>query len=548
MILEDPTTPFSLHCTDRLSLGLEHLSAGGTGLVLLDLSLPDSFGLETFTKVYAHSPTVPIIVLTGNDDHMLALSAVKSGAQDYLVKGRLDRELLLRSMQYSIERKRYQQQLEHQANYDALTGLPNRNLLHDRLRQAVYSQRNPRAIAVVFMDLDHFKFVNDSLGHSVGDKLLKGMGERLRSVLREGDTVGRVGGDEFVLILNDQANEEVIFRAMQRISAKVAEPIDVEGKELYVTCSAGISLYPQDGPDVDTLLKHADAAMYRAKEHGRNNFQFYTSEMNDRVNERLSLEHALRRALERHEFLLHYQQKNDLRTGAIIGAEALVRWNHPEWGLVRPARFIPLAEETGLIVPLGEWVLGEACRQARAWMDSGLKPGVVSVNLSARQFRQEGLVRVVSRILEETRLDPSLLEFELTESMVMHNVEAAITTLQGLKSLGVALSVDDFGTGYSSLSYLRQLPVDTLKIDRSFVRDIGAGENPDDGVIAQAIISLGHSLRLKVIAEGVETDAQLRFLKRHGCDELQGFLYGEAVAPADYAKLLERARRKGKRA
>jgi len=548
MIAEDPATPFRLHCAERLSQGLEQLAAGEMGLVLLDLSLPDSFGLETFTKVYAHSPTVPIIVLTGNDDQMLALSAVKGGAQDYLVKGRLDRELLLRSMQYSIERKRYQQQLEHQANYDALTGLPNRNLLHDRLRQAVYSQRNPRAIAVVFMDLDHFKFVNDSLGHSVGDKLLKGMGERLRSVLREGDTVGRVGGDEFVLILNDQASEEVIFRAMQRISAKVAEPIDIDGKELYVTCSAGISLYPQDGPDVDTLLKHADAAMYRAKEHGRNNFQFYTSEMNDRVNERLSLEHALRRALERREFLLHYQQKTDLRSGAIIGAEALVRWNHPEWGLVRPARFIPLAEETGLIVPLGEWVLGEACRQARAWMDQGLKPGVVSVNLSARQFRQEGLVRVVSRVLEETRLDPSLLEFELTESMVMHNVEAAITTLQGLKSLGVALSVDDFGTGYSSLSYLRQLPVDTLKIDRSFVRDIGAGENPDDGVIAQAIISLGHSLRLKVIAEGVETDAQLRFLKRHGCDELQGFLYGEAVAPADYAKLLERAKRKGKRA
>jgi predicted signal transduction protein with EAL and GGDEF domain len=271
---------------------------------------------------------------------------------------------------------------------------------------------------------------------------------------------------------------------MQRISAKVAEPIDIDGKELYVTCSAGISLYPQDGPDVDTLLKHADAAMYRAKEHGRNNFQFYTSEMNDRVNERLSLEHALRRALERKEFLLHYQQKTDLRSGAIIGAEALVRWNHPEWGLVRPARFIPLAEETGLIVPLGEWVLREACRQAREWMDHGLKPGVVSVNLSARQFRQDGLVRTVSRVLEETRLDPSQLEFELTESMVMHNVEAAITTLQGLKSLGVGLSVDDFGTGYSSLSYLRQLPVDTLKIDRSFVRDIGAGERPDDGSLA----------------------------------------------------------------
>src|SRR5713226_3878834 len=299
MLEEGEETLFRLECVGRLSQGLEYLSTRSAGLVLLDLSLPDSFGLDTFTKVYAHSPTVPIIVLTGNDDHMLALSAVKGGAQDYLVKGRLDRELLLRSMQYSIERKRYQVQLEHQANYDALTGLPNRNLLHDRLRQTVYSQRNPRNIAVVFMDLDHFKFVNDSLGHSTGDKLLKAMGDRLRAVLREGDTVGRVGGDEFVLILNDQSNEEVIFRAMQRITAKVAEPIMLDGKELYVTCSAGISLYPQDGRDVDTLLKNADAAMYRAKEHGRNNFQFYTAEMNERVNERLSLEAALRRALER---------------------------------------------------------------------------------------------------------------------------------------------------------------------------------------------------------------------------------------------------------
>src|SRR6185436_8161948 len=422
MIAEDPATPFRLHLADRLSLGLEQLSAGGTGLVLLDLSLPDSFGLETFTKVYAHSPTVPIIVLTGNDDQMLALSAVKGGAQDYLVKGRLDRELLLRSMQYSIERKRYQQQLEHQANYDALTGLPNRNLLHDRLKQAVYSQRVPRAIAVVFIDLDHFKFVNDSLGHSVGDKLLKGMADRLRGVLREGDTVARLGGDEFVLILNDQSNEEIIFRAMQRITQQVSQPMDIDGKELYLTCSAGISLYPQDGPDVDTLLKNADAAMYRAKEHGRNNFQFYTSEMNERVNERLQLENALRRALERKEFLLHYQQRVDLRTGVMIGTEALVRWMHPEWGLVRPARFIPLAEETGLIVQIGEWVLREACRQNRAWIDQGLNPGFVSVNLSTRQFRQEGLVRIVSRVLEETRLDPQLLEMEITESMVMHNV------------------------------------------------------------------------------------------------------------------------------
>jgi diguanylate cyclase (GGDEF)-like protein len=548
MIEEEEGAPFELHFADRLANGLEHLSGGETALVLLDLSLPDSFGLETFAKVYAHSPTVPIIVLTGNDDQKVALSAVKSGAQDYLVKGRLDRELLLRSMHYSIERKRYQVQLEHQANYDSLTGLPNRTLLHDRLKQAVYAQRTPRNIAVVFMDLDHFKFVNDSLGHSVGDKLLKAMGDRLRAALREGDTVGRVGGDEFVLILADQNNEEVIFRAMQRISAKVAEPITVEGKELYVTCSAGISLYPQDGPDVDTLLKNADAAMYRAKEHGRSNFQFYTSEMNERVNERLALEGALRRALERSELLLHYQQKVDLKSGAIIGAEALVRWMHPEWGLVRPARFISLAEETGLIVPLGGWVLREACRQTRAWLDQGLQPGVVSVNLSARQFRQQDLVRVVSRVLEETRLEPAHLEMELTESMVMHNVDQAVATLQGLKSLGVRLSVDDFGTGYSSLAYLKDLPLDALKIDRSFVRDIGGGAEAGEGVLAQAIISLGHNLHLKVVAEGVETDAQVRFLRRHGCDEVQGFLYGEPVAPEAHARLLDKAGRKGKRA
>jgi diguanylate cyclase (GGDEF)-like protein len=547
MLAEEPEAPFALHCAERLAHGLEQLSAGETVLVLLDLSLPDSFGLETFAKVYAHSPTVPIIVLTGNDDQTVALSAVKGGAQDYLIKGRLDRELLLRSMQYSIERKRYQVQLEHQANYDALTGLPNRNLLHDRLKQAVYAQRVPRAIAVVFIDLDHFKFVNDSLGHSTGDKLLKGMADRLRGVLREGDTVARLGGDEFVLILNDQSNEEVIFRAMQRITQQISQPMEIDGKELYLTCSAGISLYPQDGPDVDTLLKNADAAMYRAKEHGRNNFQFYTSEMNERVNERLQLENALRRALERNEFLLHYQQRVDLRSGTLLGAEALVRWMHPEWGLVRPARFIALAEETGLIVPLGEWVLREACRQNRAWIEQGLNPGFVSVNLSTRQFRQEGLVRTASRILEETGLDPQLLEMEITESMVMHNVAAAVATLQGLKSLGVGLSVDDFGTGYSSLAYLKDLPIDALKIDRSFVRDIGTGDNAQDGVLAAAIVNLGHSLHLKVVAEGVETDSQVRFLKRHRCDEVQGFFYSEPVTPEAYARSLDKPKAKGRK-
>ena len=546
MLAEDPDSPFRLSCVDRLSRGLEALTAEKPGLVLLDLSLPDSHGLETFDKVYAHSPTVPIIVLTGNDDQMIALSAVKTGAQDYLIKGKLDRELLVRAMQYSIERKRYQEQLEHQANYDALTGLPNRNLLHDRLKQAVYAQRHARAIAVVFIDLDHFKFINDSLGHSAGDKLLQQMADRLRDAVRDGDTVSRLGGDEFILVLNDQQNEDIIFRAMQRIIGEVSKPVIIDGQELTVTCSAGISLYPQDGPDVDTLLKNADAAMYRAKEHGRNNFQFYTAEMNKLVNERVSLESHLRRALERNELLLHYQPKHDLKSGNIVGVEALLRWQHPEWGLLYPDRFIGLAEETGLIVQIGEWVLRTACAQARAWQDAGLPPVIMSVNLSARQFRQEALFKLVARILSETGLHPEHLEMEITESMVMHNAETAIAILKGLKEIGVNLSVDDFGTGYSSLAYLKTLPIGILKIDKSFVQDIDGPKGKKDGLLAQAIISLGHSLKLKVIAEGVEEEAQLDFLKANHCDEAQGYLFSRPVPPQECELLLAAAKRRKK--
>jgi diguanylate cyclase (GGDEF)-like protein len=534
MLDEEPAQPFRLTHADRLSAGIEQLAHKHTDLVLLDLSLPDSSGIDTFAKVYAHSPKVPIIVLSGNDDQQLALYAVKSGAQDYLVKGKIDSALLLKAMQYSIERKRYQEELERQANYDALTGLPNRHLFHDRLKQAVFTQRNSRSIAVVFIDLDHFKVINDSLGHNFGDEVLRHVGERLTAAVRDGDTVARLGGDEFVLILSDQTREDVIFRTMRRLIGKVSEPIVIGDRELNITCSAGISLYPTDGPDVQTLLKNADAAMYRAKSQGRNTFQFYTAEMNELANERLSMEQSLRRAIDRDELLLHYQPRVNLRTGKVEGVEALVRWQHPQRGLIYPDRFIPLAEETGLIVPIGEWVLRTACAQGRTWRKLGHTP-VISVNLSQRQLWGGGLVRLVTDVLAKTGMADHL-ELELTESMVMHDAENVIATMQALKAIGVRLSVDDFGTGYSSLSYLKRLPLTALKIDGSFVRDTTSG-GPDEGLIAKAIISLGHSLHLKVVAEGVETPEHRAFLEAHDCDEIQGYLISKPVAPEEVQRL-----------
>ncbi|HEY2000358.1 EAL domain-containing protein [Paraburkholderia sp.] len=423
---------------------------------------------------------------------------------------------------------RYQEQLEYQANYDSLTRLPNRNLLRDRLEHAlIIARRHNKGVAVVFIDLDGFKNVNDSLGHSVGDRLLGVVAERLARCARASDTVARHGGDEFVIVMTDTVDEQSLIAWMERVKAAISEPVWLDGTELYVGCSMGASLFPQDGDDTETLMKKADLAMYRAKDMGRNTFQFYQPEMNAAAGARLNLERRLRRALRDNEFLLHYQPQVDLVTGQIVGMEALVRWRDPEAGLIPPSAFIPVAEECGLIGPLSEWVLREACRQNKAWQDEGLPPTRVSVNLSARQFHQHDIAKLVTQVLEETGLEPQYLELELTESTIMRNAEEAVLMLNSLHALGIGLAIDDFGTGYSSLSYLKRFPVDRLKIDRSFVSDIGM--SGDDETITSAIIALAHSLKLQVIAEGVETSEQLDFLKERACDEMQGFFFSRPM-------------------
>lgn len=437
--------------------------------------------------------------------------------------------------------KTHQDELARQANHDSLTGLPNRNLLHDRIERAcARTQRYGDFAAVAFLDLDNFKIVNDSLGHSTGDQLLRAVALRLESSLRAMDTVARLGGDEFVLVLSDHKSAQSVSGELQRIVDSFAQPFTVGEQDVFVTASIGVALYPQDARDSESLMKSAELAMYRAKESGRNGYQLFTAELQTRVTERMALEGMLRRALERGELSLHYQPQVDLRSNRVFGCEALIRWNQADLGMIGPAKFIPLAEDTGLIVAIGEWVLRTACLQARSWLDAGLPAVTVAVNISARQFRERNLLQAVTRILAETGLDPSQLELEVTESVIMHDAHNVIAELQAFADMGIKLSVDDFGTGYSSLSYLKRFPVDRLKIDQSFVRDVTS--DADDAGIAQAVITLGHTLNLRVIAEGVETQEQLAFLRRHQCDEMQGYLFGKPMPADEFAQLLASGR------
>jgi len=435
------------------------------------------------------------------------------------------------------ERRAAEERIRYLATHDGLTGLPNRVMFSELLNLAIETARRyKRLFAVLFIDLDRFKYINDNLGHEAGDELLKEMSRRLKDCLRASDVVARLGGDEFVVILQEVKEPHHAAAAARKILSAAMKPIPIFGHECRVTASVGICLYPADAEDEKALMKNADLAMYQAKEEGKNNFQFYSRDSRSRSLERIAIETNLRRALERQEFSLHYQAKRHLRSGAITGVEALLRWQNAELGSVTPVQFIPVAEETGLIIPIGRWVLFTACEQSVAWQKAGLPPVCMSVNLSPRQFSDPGLLSDVAKALQTTGLEPGLLEPEITESVVMHDTERAIRLLKAIKEMGLRLALDDFGTGYSSLGQLKRFPIDTLKVDRSFIRDLSS--DPEDRAITEAIIAMGRTLSLTVIAEGVETEEQEEFLRQHACDQMQGFYFSKPIAADQFAELL----------
>jgi diguanylate cyclase (GGDEF)-like protein len=535
------------------------------GMAFVDMRMPPGWdGLETIERLWAIDPHIQVVICSahadydwmevvqrlGHSDQLLVLRKPFESIEVLQCANSLTRkwrnERLIRAQVASLEHdisartqglEAANRQLRHLATHDVLTGLPNRVLLEDRISQALtHANRDKTSFAVLLCDLDRFKLVNDSLGHSAGDHLLQQVARRLTEVIRDVDTVARLGGDEFVVVLSPATNRQDAATVAQRIIEAMQPVVEIAGITIHTSPSIGIAFYPDDGATVEALVAHADAAMFAAKHRGRNNVQCYAAGMEAGTHDKVRLESDLHAALARNEFELYYQPKVDTMSGYFYSAEALIRWRHPERGLVSPAAFIPLAEECGLIGPIGEWVLREACRQGRAWQLAGLPSLRIAVNVAAAQFRSGNLVETIRRALADAQFEPRLLEVELTESAVMSDPEESIKTLERLSEMGVLVSVDDFGTGYSSMSYLRRFPIDHLKIDRSFLSEITA--RSDDASIVGAIVSLAHNLRLKVIAEGVETTAQLDLLKTLGCDQYQGYQFSPPVPVADFERLM----------
>jgi diguanylate cyclase (GGDEF)-like protein len=544
MLKDQQTVEIELTHVEKLCELETHVQANAVDVILLDLGLPDAQGLEAVRRTRLAAPRVALIVITGLDDETMAVQALQDGAQDYLAKGNIDTCGLMRALRNAFERNVMEtaalamaRQMAHSAEHDFLTGLPNRMLLNDRIGQSIaLASRHSNKVAVLFLDLDGFKHINDSLGHPAGDKLLQSISSRLIECVRASDTVSRQGGDEFVVLLSEVDQAEDVMITARRILRAVAGAHSINEQELHITTSIGISVYPDDGMDAEALIKNADTAMYQAKANERQGFQFFTSAMNIRAVERQALEESLRRALEREELELHYQPRVDLNTGAIVGAEALLRWTHPTRGAIPPAVFIPIAEECGLILQIGRWVMRTACLQAQAWVDAGLLPLLMAVNVSALEFRDERFLSNLLDILQETGFDAKFLEVELTESVLMKRAESAALLLNTVRARGVRVAIDDFGTGYSSLSYLRKFPVDALKIDQSFVRQIGPVA--DDASLVTAVIAMARSLKLRVVAEGVETEEQRAFLRGQKCDEAQGYYFSKPVPAHQFARLM----------
>ncbi len=523
-------------------------------LVLSDIVMDGMSGLDMLPHVLQRSPGTVVVMISGEQTIESAIEAMRAGAFDYITKPfdlrhveaavaralehyelRETKRLYEGHLEELVERRTAER--DHLAYHEALTGLPNRVLFRDRLAHAIpQAQRRQQLLAVIFIAIDRFKRLNDTLGHAAGNQILCGVAERLSSFRDEGHTAASCGGEEFALLVSDVGRAEDAVKVTQSVREVFKQPFSFNDHELFVTLSVGIGLYPHDGEDAQTLLQNTGIALARAKQQGGDNYQFYRADMNEQALKRLGLENSLRQALEREEFVVHYQPQINAETSQLVGTEALVRWRHPELGLISPVEFIPLAEETGLIVPIGEWVLRTACAQNKAWQEAGFVALQVSVNFSPRQFQQPGLVGQVRRALGETGLEPHYLEMELTEGSVMKDAELTITTLRQLKAMGVRVSIDDFGTGYSSLNYLKSFPIDSLKIDISFVRH--STTDPRDAAIVRAIITLAHSLKLKVMAEGVETEEQLSFLRSLGCDGIQGYLFSKPLPAAAFAELL----------
>ncbi len=517
-----------------------HLAAN-PDVILLDLGLPDSAGLDTFVAIHDRSPGTPIVVITGLDDESLGVHAVQRGAQDYLLKIQLNLPMLTRSIRYAIERQRLLTELKHRlAFHDSLTGLPNRQLFFDRLGHAIAeSRRSGQSFAVLFLDLDGFKAINDSFGHQVGDLLLQAVAQRLRNCLRASDTAARLGGDEFTIIVGGEPQPEDAAKVAEKILNALSRRFGIGAQQFFISGSIGIAVCPTDGADAETLVRNADVAMYRAKALGKNGYQFYDLSLDAAALERLGLEKSLRAALAEGQFVLHYQPQLSLQNAGLTGAEAMLRWQHPELGLLLPERFLALAEDTGLIIPIGEWVLRTACAQGQSWQLAGHRPLRMSVNVSPRHFGRPTLPDLVARTLAESGLAPEQLSLDIDESCLMQDPEQGLNALRALKRLGVQIAVDDFGTGYSRLGSLRRFPIDMLKIDRSFVR--GIPHEPEDAEIAALIVALARRLRLTVLAEGIETPEQLEFLRAQGCDEGQGFALGPPVPADSFSRLLEEA-------